>query len=135
MSKLRSTVRAATAIFCRDPWWAELWSALTALAWVVLSYASTEQLAVWPSMQVLLQISDDRFWQLIGLCLGLAQLTFLFCNRRWLRWSAAIFLTWFWAVLTLGVWVAVPGAPGVAVYAGWCGVNLLSTLRHFHRPK
>lgn len=135
MNLFRNLVPHASVILRREPWWAEFWSALTTLAWVGLSYASTEQLAVWPSMQVLLRIGDDRFWHLVGLGLGLAQLLFLLCNRRWLRWGAAIFLCWFWAVLTLGVWVAVPWAPGVAVYAGWCGVNVFSILRHLHRAK
>ncbi len=128
-------MRHAAIVLGREPWWAEFWSASTVLAWVALSYASTERLAVWPSMQVLLRIGDDRFWHVIGLGLGLAQLVFLLFDRRWLRWIAAILLCWFWAVLTLGVWIAVPWAPGVAVYAGWCAANLLSILRHFHRAK
>ena len=119
----------AALIFRREPWWAEFWSATTALSWAGLSYASTDDLSVWPSMQVLLQIGDDRFWHLVGFGLGLFQLVVLIGNQRWMRWIGAVAMCWFWAVLTLGVWVAVPWAPGAAVYAGWCGVNVLSILR------
>ena len=119
----------AAAIFQREPWWAEFWSAITAVVWAGLSYASVEDLRDWPSMRVLAELGDDRFWHLIGFGLGASQLVFLLCNQRWFRWGAAIALGWFWAVLTLGVWAAVPWAPGVAVYAGWCGINVFSVLR------
>lgn len=122
-------LRRAVLIFRREPWWAEFWSGATALAWATASYASTDPLAMWPSMQVLLQIGGDGLWHALGLGLGLAQLGFLVADHRWLRWGAALAMCWFWAVLTLGVWAAVPGAPGVVVYAGWCGINVFSILR------
>lgn len=128
-----AVLKNAAVILQREPWWAEFWSAITALAWAGLSYASRDNLDVWPSMQVLSRIGDDRFWHLVAFGLGMSQLLFLLCNQRWLRWTAALLLCWFWAVLTLGVWVAVPWAPGVAVYAGWCGVNVFSILRHLRR--
>jgi len=125
--------RAGTALFRREPWWAEAWSALTALAWSAMSWGSMENVAVWPSMQVLLRLGDDRTWHLLAGSLGLAQLAFLAMDRRWLRWAGAVAGCWFWAVLTVGIWVAVPGAPSAAVYAGWCGINAFSILRLLRR--
>lgn len=122
-------VRFAQDVFRRDPWWAEFWSAVTALTWAGLSRASSGELRDWPSMRILIELGDDQSWQLIGLFLGGSQLLFLLCNQRWLRWCAAFLLCWFWGVLTVGVWGAVPWAPGLAVYAGWCGINVFSILR------
>lgn len=122
-------VRSATAIFHREPWWAEFWSALTAVLWSLLSFASMGALGYWPSMRVLTELGGDRFWHVTGVAMGTMQLLFLLWDQRWLRWGAAVGLCWFWGVLTLGVWVATPWAPAVAVYASWCGINLFSILR------
>ncbi len=120
-------------VFRREPWWAEFWSALTALAWAGLSWGNANDLDAWPSMQVLLRLGGERTWHLLAGGLGLAQLLFLLVDYRWLRWGGAVAGCWFWAVLTLGIWVAVPWAPGVAVYAGWCGINAFSILRLLRR--
>ncbi len=125
--------RVVSAMLRREPWWAEFWSALTALAWAGLSVASVSELRDWPSMRVLTEIGGDRFWHVVGFGSGLSQLLFLLWDQRWLRWGAAVVLCWFWGVLTVGVWQAVPWAPGVAVYAGWCGINMFSILRLLRR--
>lgn len=129
MTGLGVILRRATLIFRREPWWAEFWSAATAMAWAGLSWISTDNLAVWPSMQVLLRIGDDRFWHVVAFGLGAGQVAFLVADHRWLRWIAALALCWFWAVMTIGVWMAVPWAPTVVVYGGWCGINVFSILR------
>ncbi len=109
----------------REPWWAEFWSALTAIAWGALSSLHDP----WPSMQVLLRLEDERFWHSAGMGLGVMQLVFLLSDHRLLRWVGAVALCWFWALLTVGVWAAVPGAPSVGVYAGWCAINATSICR------
>ena len=129
MRVFERTFRAVSRVFQREPWWAEFWSAATAIAWSAVSLADADAMGAWPSMLVLLQLGGDRFWHAMGMGLGVAQLAFLLLDQRWLRWSAAVAMCWFWAVLTLGVWAAVPGSPGGAVYAGWCGINLFSILR------
>lgn len=129
MTVQKTVLDYAANMFKKEPWWAEFWSAVTALSWASLSYNSIGALSDWPSMQVITKIGSDGFWHFSGLALGLAQLSFLLTNSRWLRWGAAIALSWFWAVLTIGVWVATPWAPGVVVYAGWCGINIFSILR------
>ena len=116
-------------VFSREPWWAEFWSAITAVLWAGLTYASLEKMRDWPSMQLLVEIGDDRFWHMLGFGLGICQIVFLTWDRRWLRWGTALAQGWFWGVLTLGVWVATPWSPAVAVYAGWCGINVYSVLR------
>ena len=128
-TQLASLLRGCRAVFWREPWWAEFWSAATALAWSYLSYVSRLDLAQWPSMQVLTDVADGRAWHAIAMGLGVAQLLFLLLDQRWMRWGIAIAMCWFWGVLTLGVWAATPWAPGVAVYAGWCGTNVFSILR------
>lgn len=125
----RTMGRATGRVLRREPWWAEFWSAVTAIGWSAVSLSNNGAMDVWPSMQVLLLIGGENFWHGTGLGLGLAQLGFLLLDCRWLRWSAAVAMCWFWAVLTLGIWAAVPGSPGVAVYAGWCATNLFSILR------
>ena len=80
-------------------------------------------------MRILTQLGTDRFWHMAGVLLGAAQVTFLLWDKRWLRWGAAFMICWFWGVLTVGVWQAVPWSPAVAVYAGWCGINIFSILR------
>lgn len=129
MKAFERLARAAAGMFRREPWWAEFWSAVTAVSWSGLSFASMGALRFWPSMRVLSELGGDRFWHLAGVGLGMTQMLFLLCDHRWLRWGAAVALCWFWGVLTMGVWAATPWAPAVAVYAGWCGINLFSILR------
>ena len=45
--------RGLRQAFFREPWWAEFWSAITALLWAGMTYASLEQMRDWPSMQLL----------------------------------------------------------------------------------
>ena len=116
----------AALLWRREPWWAELWSGLTAVGWGATGVAAT---GVWPSMAVLARLGGVGFWEAAGLGLGCVQLALLAADARWLRWAGEAGMAWFWGVLTLGVWVAVPGAPAVAVYAGWCGINLYSSVR------
>lgn len=126
--------RCVLLALSREPWWAEFWSAATAVTWAVLSYLSLEGMDRWRSMQVLVEIGDDRFWHVLGFGLGVFQLVVLVFSHRWLRWGAALAQGWFWGVLTLGVWVATPWSPAVAVYAGWCGINVCSVLRLLRPP-
>lgn len=126
--------RCVLLAWSREPWWAEFWSASTAVIWAGLSYSSAERLRDWPSMRILIEIGDDRFWHLVGFGLGLIQLIVLVWDRQWMRWGAALVQGWFWGVLTLGVWAATPWSPAVAVYAGWCGINVFSALRLLRRP-
>lgn len=122
-------MRGLWAVLRREPWWAEFWSAITAITWAGLSYASPADMERWPSMQFLLRIMPDDCWQALGLTMGVAQMGALLGDWRWLRWGGAVVMCWFWALLTLGVWMAVPWAPGTAVYAGWAGINIFSILR------
>lgn len=115
-----------SGIWRREPWWAEFWSGVTAVGWGGLGIAAT---GVWPSMSVLARLGGAGFWEQLALGLGAMQLAFLVGKGRWLRWAGAAAMTWFWGVLTLGVWAAVPGSPGVAVSVGWFGINLYSSVR------
>ena len=121
------------AIFRREAWMAELWSGTAAFAWTGLSYASGQMLSSWPSMRLLAQFAGDEIWHMIGFGLAGAQFLFLLFDQRSLRWVAALAMGWFWGFLTLGVWVATPWAPAVAVYAAWCGVNVYAILHLLHR--
>ncbi len=125
MRRFRDFFVSLARLMQREPWWAEFWSALTAMAWGALSSLGDS----WPSMTVLLRLEDERFWHSAGMGLGMLQMSALLSDNRWLRWISALALCWFWAVLTVGVWAAVPGAPAVAVYAGWCAINATSICR------
>lgn len=129
MPALQRMALGARTMFRREPWWAEFWSAIVAVAWSFLSAASRTELSEWPSMQVLTDLADAQVWHLVAAGLGVSQLMYLVLDARWLRWAMAIVMCWFWGVLTAGVWTATPWAPGVAVYAGWCGINVFSILR------
>lgn len=113
----------------QEPWWAEFWSAATAVLWAGMTYLSLERFYEWPSVRVLSEIGDGRFWCLLGFGLGFSQVVALAMNRRWARWVVALAQGWFWGVLTLGVWIAEPWSPAVAVYAGWCAINVFSIVR------
>jgi hypothetical protein len=113
----------------REPWWAEFWSATTALMWAAMTYSSLDRFRDWSSMRVLSEIGNDHFWFILGFGLGSSQIAVLAMNRRWARWLMAVAQGWFWGVLTLGVWVATPWSPVVAVYAGWCAINVFSIVR------
>ena len=120
-------------VFDRESWWAEFWSAATAVLWAGMTYSSSESFHVWPSMRVLSEIGDGRFWHVLGFGLGFSQWVVLAFNRHWARWVVALAQGWFWGVLTLGVWIATPWSPAVAVYAGWCAINVFSIVRQL-RP-
>jgi hypothetical protein len=102
---------------------------MTALAWSAMIRASLDRFQDWPSMRVLGEIGTDRFWHILGFGLGFCQISALALESRWGRWVTAVALGWFWGVLTLGVWIATPWSPAVAVYAGWCAINLFSIMR------
>lgn len=113
-------------------WWAELWSAITAVIWSTVTCLSVQKLVECPSMRVLAEIGDDRFWHVLGFGLGLGQAVMLGCDRRWGRWARGMFAVaqgWFWGVLALGMWVATSWSLAVAVYAGWCLLNVASIMR------
>jgi hypothetical protein len=113
----------------REPWCAEFWSGTTALIWAMMTYSGLERFRDWPSMRVLCEIGNDHFWHLLGLGLGACQIAVLVSDRRWARWLVAVAQGWFWGVLTLAVWVATPWSPAVAIYAGWCAINVSSIMR------
>ena len=121
--------RGAERVLALEPWWAEFWSASTAVLWAGFSYAGAARLQDWPSMRLLLELGDERFWHLLVFGLGFCQIVSLACDRRWWRWAMALAQGWFWGVLTLGMWAATPWSPAVAVYAGWCVSNVFSVLR------
>ena len=131
------TIRAALArimarlrfIMRREPWWAEFWSGLIAVAWAVDSVAVNAGAQDWPSMSVLTEIADDQTWHVVALVLGVTQIVLLVLDYRWPRWVAALALCWFWGVMTVGVYYGVPGSPMWTMFMGWCGINLFSILR------
>ncbi len=57
---LYRAVQMVPRVFRREPWWAEFWSAVTALAWAGLSWRDAHDLDAWPSMQVLMRLGGER---------------------------------------------------------------------------
>lgn len=116
-------------VFSRSPWAADLGSALTAVGWAIVMWAAPHDMVAWPAMLVLVNIADQEAWEAAGLALGLGQFAAMAVDRRWMRWTAAVALSWFWGVLAVGVWSATPWNPATVAYAGWCAINVFSILR------
>ena len=119
----------AVAVFKREPWWAEFWSGTTAIMWGILSIFSTYNRQTWPASIMMEDFGGEMLWNATALIMGVVQIGFLIADHRWLRWTGALVMCWFWAVLTLAVVRIVPGSPTIAVYIGWCGINCFSILR------
>lgn len=126
-------VRAALAhlrrVFSRSPWAAECASAMTLMTWAVYCWAGPNDMEIWPSAVMMMQLGTDEAWQMVGFSLGFWQLMFLGLDRRWTRWMMALACCWFWALLALSVWVATPWNPHVPAYGGYILINLFSILR------
>lgn len=130
---LREFIEHLRRVFDKTPWYAELASAVTAIVWSLVAWVSPDDMNTWRSMGFLVRLATDDHIQSIGLFLGAAQFIALISNRRWRRWVASLLMCWFWSLLTVSVWVAVPWAPEVAVYAGWVAVNVCSIMRLLRR--
>ena len=117
------------AVFSNEPWYAEVFSSLSTLAWGTLTLLKGTDLHALATMPAITDIVSDDLWGFAAVALGAAQFLALLLDSRRLRWLVALPLCWFWGVLTMVVWSTVPMYPGVAAYAGWCAINAFSVGR------
>lgn len=136
-SRLR---RLLADLFNTEPWLAEFGSGLAILIWGLLAVFGTPTPTDWPSMSLMLAISDSDMWGWFGVALGLGQLAFFrFFDRRWkrpwLRWGAAIIIGWMWAVITISTCRITPWVPGLGAFIGMYAVNVILIFRIFVRSR
>lgn len=122
MTKLR-------AIFAREPWWAELWSALAAFGWAIVSYDSPEEIKYRQAFWTLSVIANSGFWEIAGAVIGLVQFASLMACNRQLRWGSAFLASWWWVFLTMAIFQMDPQAPSLALYVVFAGINLFSMIK------
>ena len=120
-------------VIARSPWAAEMWSGITAISWGASVIAAPPQVVTWPPVAYLATLAPHQWWGVLSVVLGAAQFTFMTVDARWCRWGMCVILSWWWGALTLSVVDSVPWLPGIAVYGGWAGINLFSTVRLLRR--
>lgn len=116
-------------VFARSPWASELWSSITVISWGAAVISAPPEVAEWPPISYLVQAMPYQYWGTKAIILGGLQFTALVTDARWCRWVMSLIMAYFWTILTLAVVASVPWLPGVAVYAGWAGINLFSVFR------
>ena len=118
-----------SAIFHREPWWAEFWAAVGALSWAVwtgISPVGPDQL---PAFQIVIQLADERFWQVSGALLGTVQIGALVANSRNWRRGMCFLGSWWWLFILMAIALANSRSPSLALYAIMAVINLFSLVR------
>lgn len=117
------------SIFDREPWWAELWSALAAFGWAVISYDSPDSIQLRPAYWGLSMIAGSGFWEFAGALIGLVQFASLMACNRQCRWASAFVASWWWVFLTMAFFQNDPQAPSLALYVVFGAINLFSMVK------
>lgn len=112
----------------RDLWWTEVASGIAAVLWAIIALGLHYQLNDFVTLRVVLTIADERFWQVLGVGIGLAQVVAAVLDEPWCRWGVAILaLTW-WTLLFVSIALAVQ-TPSLGLYAVFIGTNLMVACR------
>jgi hypothetical protein len=125
----RAAVRGWLHTFRREPWLAEFWSAWAAIGWAVISINSHEELSARQSYILMVRVADTQTWEMLGLALGLCQLAALIYDERMWRWGVAVVLSWWWSLLSVGIYMVDKDAPGLALFVSYAGINIFSLFR------
>ena len=112
-----------------EPWWAEWWSAVAALGWVLTLSLFTPGMDSSPTFWLVADLAPPWFWYGFSGGLALGQMWALRTDHRKLRWWLALAMGWWWMFVGMAVAVAVPLAPSVALYAAMAFINHYSVLR------
>lgn len=114
----------------REPWWAELWSGLAIAGWAVFALREGYDFVYRPIFFSLVEIeADPQVWIMIGLITGIFQIFAAFYNTFPIRWAAAFFASWLWALLVISMHIGDPKAPSIALYIVFAVVNWVSMIR------
>jgi hypothetical protein len=116
-------------VFSHEPWWTEFWSAAAALAWAYVSHLSGDRVYQHAYFVELYLIAKSQFWQVCAVILGLAQLSSLIYNNYKIRYVMCFLSAWFWTFLTVIILKSEHDSPGVALYASYACINLVSMIK------
>lgn len=116
-------------VFSHEPWWVEFWSAIAAILWSYISILSGDKIYYHSIFIELSVLADAKFWQISAIILGICQISSLIYNEYKLRWLICLFAAWFWTLLTLAVNQSEPHPPGLALYATFSCINLVSMIK------
>lgn len=132
--------RMISRMFSSEPWLAEFGSGIAITIWGMLAIFGSPTPTDWPSMSLMLQVSDSDLWGWLGAVLGAGQMAgFRFVDRGWdrpwLRWAAAIVIGWMWAVITISTCRITPWVPGLGAFIGMYIINVILIFRIFVRAR
>lgn len=112
-----------------EPWWAEWWSAVAAVGWVVAAVSLTPGLDAMPAFAMAVSLAPAWFWYSFSLALAAGQVWALRHDRRVLRLLFAGLMGWWWTFVTLAIVQTVPPTPAIALYGTMAALNWHSVLR------
>lgn len=125
MSTLSRFAAYMVGLWRQPHWWAENWSGFVMIAWALIPLCG-EPLSTHPGFSVLLQTAPSMMWELLGLTIGLTQVTSLIFNNRLMRGFAAFASAWFFSFILVSFARGGNYAPGMAVYGGYVGINIMA---------
>lgn len=111
-----------------EPWWAEWWAAMAALAWLiaVVAMGGMNQYTgfAWP-----LQVAPEWVWYAVCGAVPLIQFWALRQDERRARFWACFLMAWWWTFVGLAVAIGGIDVPSLILYPLCAGMNLNSVLR------
>ena len=132
---LSRLLRYLSGIYMREPWLCEAWSGGIAIGWAIVYFSSGADIFGQSSLHLLDEISKASSWAAFCLVVGTLQVTFLFLDKKCLRWISAFFMSWFPSMVVLSLALTKPVSPTIAVYGGWAGINLFLIFRLIRRAR
>ena len=118
-----------SVIFGREPWWAELWSALAAFGWAAIAFDNHEELQYSSAYWAPYTVAGSGFWEIAGALIGLVQFAALMACHRQFRWVSAFVASWWWVFLTMAIFQTDPSARSLALYVVFASINLFSMVK------
>lgn len=117
-------------------WLAEFVSGCSTALWGGLALWGNPTPIDWPTMDLMLQVSDTDIWGWTMLALGIGQIAVFRAvdrkwSRSWLRWFGAIVVGWLWAVITISACRVTPWVPGLSAFFGMFEINFFLIFRIF----
>ncbi len=117
-----------------EPWWAEFWSAVGAIAWCVASIGFSPGLERMPAFAFAVAMVPPWSVYVFGLLVPAAQLWAVRADQRHARVVLCAVMSWWWAMLFLGLAIWTDFTPGMVLYAVMSLANAVS-VAVLHLPK
>ncbi len=111
-----------------EPWWAEWWAAVAALAWCA-AVVNMGGMGQYPGFAFPLQVAPEWVWYAVCVFVPLAQLWALRRDERRARFWACFLMAWWWTFVGLAVVTRGVAVPSLTFYLVFAGMNLNSVLR------